>query len=128
MKRRTVIYISIFAIFVLCALFFYNYIYSIYEVKYDITNPILFCDSKSATVIKAFGINALGYKITFRNIKVDYEILEGKELIEIINDAIWKGELKIKARRECGLVIVRAKSEFSLFPAIIEIPIQVPSA
>lgn len=128
MKRSSVIIVLILMIVVLIAFFFYNYIYSIYEIKYEVTSSILYIDSKSMTMIKAFGINALGYKITFRNISVNYEILEGKYLIEIINGESWKGELKIKALGEPGSVIIRAASEFSLLPTIIEIQLQVPSA
>lgn len=92
------------------------------------TNPILFCDSKSTTIVKGYGINAIGFRITFRKIKVEYEILEGRELIEITEEDLSNGVLKIKAGNKCGLVVIRAKSEYSLLPAIIEIPIQVPSA
>jgi len=74
------------------------------------------------------GINALGYKITFRTISADYEIIEGQDLVEIVYKNLSKGELKIKALNTSGIVTIRATSKYSLLPAIIEIPVEVPSA
>lgn len=128
MNRRSIIYYLILFFIILSALFFYNYVYSIYEIKYEISNQIIFCNSNSTTEIKAFGINALGYKITFRNVAAEYEFIEGQDLIEIISTDTSKGELKIKALSKVGIVTIRATSPYSLLPAIIEIPIQVPSA
>jgi hypothetical protein len=128
MKRRVIIYYLILFFITLSALFFYNYVYSIYEIKYEISNQIIFCNSNSTAKIKAFGVNALGYKIAFRTISAHYEIIEGQDLVEILNKDVSKGELKIKALNKPGIVIIRATSQYSLLPAIIEIPVQVPSA
>lgn len=126
MNRRSIIYYLVLFLIILSALFFYNYVYSIYEIKYEISNQIIFCNSTAE--IKAVGINALGYKITFRTIRAEYEIIEGQDLVEIIYKDVSKGELKIKALSKSGIVTIRATSQYSLLPAIIEIPIQVPSA
>jgi len=128
MNHRMVVYFLILIFILLSTLFFYNYVYSIYEIKYEISNQIIFCNSNSTTRIKALGINALGYKITFRTISADYEIIEGQDLVEIVYKNLSKGELKIKALHKSGTVTIRATSQYSLLPAIIEIPVQVPSA
>lgn len=126
MNRRSIIYYLVLFLIILSALFFYNYVYSIYEIKYQISNQIIYCNSTAE--IKAVGINAMGYEITFRTIRAEYEIIEGQDLVEIIYKDVSKGELKIKALSKSGIVTIRATSPYSLLPAIIEIPIQVPSA
>ncbi|MBK6915074.1 MAG: hypothetical protein IPH11_15940 [Ignavibacteriales bacterium] len=126
MNRRSIIYYLVLFLIILSALFFYNYVYSIYEIKYQISNQIIFCNSTAE--IKAVGINAMGYEITFRTIRAEYEIIEGQDLVEIIYKDVSKGELKIKALSKSGIVTIRATSQYSLLPAIIEIPIQVPFA
>ncbi len=126
MNRRLIIYYLVIFLIILSALFFYNYVYSIYEIKYEISNQIIFCNSTAE--IKAVGINAMGYEITIRTISAYYEIIEGQDLVEIIYKDVSKGELKIKALSKSGIVTIRATSPYSLLPAIIEIPIQVPSA
>lgn len=127
MKKSSIIYLILLFI-ILVALFFYYYAYSIYEIKYEISNQIIFCNSNSTAEIRAFGLNALGYKIAFRTISAHYEIIEGQDLVEILNNDFSKGELKIKALSKSGIVIIRATSQYSLLPAVIEIPVQVPSA
>lgn len=128
MNRRSIIYYLILFFIILSALFFYNYVYSIYEIKYEVSNQIIFCNSNSTTKIKVFGINAIGYKITFRTISAHYEIIEGQELVEIINQEFSTGEFEIKALNKPGKVTIRATSQYSLLPTIIEISVQIPSA
>jgi len=120
-KKIILIYLSI-SVFILL-LGGYFFLYNIYgsEVKRSAQN--LYADTFSEITIEVFPINALGKKAWFRKSSATFEIVEGLELIEIIERNEESGFIKIRSKGEAGLVGIKIKSEHSLLPEYIEIEI-----
>jgi hypothetical protein len=120
-KKIILIYLSI-SVFILL-LGGYFFLYNIYgsEVKRSAHN--LYADTSSEITIEVFPINALGKKAWFRKSSATFEIIEGLELIEIIERNDESGFIKIRSKGEAGLVGIKIKSEHSLLPEYIEIEI-----
>lgn len=124
MRRKNIyIYLIIFLILILAVFIAYQYIFSIYEVVIENEPEELFADNTSTMVIKAIPINALGRKAPFRKSSADFDIREGRDLIEIIQLNEGDGILKIKAKNIQGKVIIFVKAEYALLPTSIEITI-----
>jgi hypothetical protein len=121
-KKIIAIYLVIFLLAVL--LLGYFFLYNIYgsEVRKNPEN--LFADTESRLTIEVIPINALGSKAIFRTSFAKFEIIEGKNLVEIISKDESKGILKIRSLGEAGIVGIKIKSQHSLFPEYIEIQIQ----
>ena len=120
-KKIILIYLSI-TVFVLL-LGGYFFLYNIYgsEVKRSVQN--LYADTSSEITIEVIPINALGKKAWFRKSSATFKIVEGLELIEIIERNEESGFIKIRSRGKVGLVGIKIKSEHSLLPEYIEIEI-----
>ena len=83
----------------------------------------MYADTTSEITIEVFPINALGKKAWFRKSSATFEIVEGLELIEIIEHNKESGFIKIRSKGKVGLVGIKIKSEHSLLPEYIEIEI-----
>lgn len=120
-KKIILIYLSITVFILLLGGYFF--LFNIYgsEVKRSAQN--LYADTSSEITIEVFPINALGKKAWFRKSSATFEIIEGLELIEIIEDNKELGIIKIRSKGEAGLVGIKIKSEHSLLPEYIEIEI-----
>ena len=120
-KKIILIYLSITVFILLLGGYFF--LYNIYgsEVKRSAQN--LYADTSSEISIEVFPINALGKKAWFRKSSATFEIIEGLELIEIIEHNEESGFIKIRSKGEAGLVGIKIKSEHSLLPQYIEIEI-----
>ena len=120
-KKIILIYLSI-SVFILL-LGGYFFLYDIYgsEVKRSAQN--LYADTFSEITIEVFPINALGKKAWFRKSSATFKIVEGLELIEIIERNDESGFIKIRSKGKVGLVGIKIKSEHSLLPEYIEIEI-----
>lgn len=120
-KKIILIYLSI-SVFVLL-LGGYFFLYNIYgsEVKRSAQN--LYADISSKITIEVIPINALGKKAWFRKSSATFEVIEGLELIEIIEHNNELGFIKIRSKGKVGLVGIKIKSEHSLLPEYIEIEI-----
>ena len=101
-------------------IFFYYNIYGS-EVKRSAQN--LYADTSSEITIEVFPINALGKKAWFRKSSATFEIIEGLDLIDVIEYDKESGFIKIRSKGEVGLVGIKIKSEHSLLPEYIEIEI-----
>lgn len=121
MKTELILIIVVLIAFVLLA--GYHYIFHIYEIDYRLSSRTLYADYNSIVKIEALAVNSLGFKAPFRNPKITFEISEGKELIEIVENDPGKGILMIRAKGERGLVVIKAKSVYSMFPTLFEIEI-----
>jgi hypothetical protein len=101
----------------------YFFLYNIYgsEVKRSTKN--LYVDTSSEITIEVFPINALGKKAWFRKSSVTFELIEGINLVDVIEYDKESGFLKIRSRGKVGLVGIKIKSEHSLLPEYIEIEI-----
>ena len=120
-KKIILIYLSITVSIVLLGGYFF--LYNIYgsEVKRSAQN--LYADTSSEITIEVFPINALGKKAWFRKSSATFNIVEGLELIEIIERNDESGFIKIRSKGKAGLVGIKIKSEHSLLPEYIEIEI-----
>ena len=122
MRKKIILIYLIIALFVLL-LGAYFFLYNIYgsEVKRSAQN--LYADTSSEIKIEVIPVNALGKKAWFRKSSATFEIVEGLELIEIIERNDESGFMKIRSKGAAGLVGIKIKSEHSLLPEYIEIEI-----
>ena len=120
-KKIILIYLSI-SVFILL-LGGYFFLYDIYgsEVKRSAQN--LYADTFSEITIEVFPINALGKKAWFRKSSATFELIEGIDLVDVIEYDKESGFLKIRSRGKVGLVGIKIKSEHSLLPEYVEIEI-----
>ncbi|HZW39958.1 MAG TPA: hypothetical protein VFF33_11720 [Ignavibacteriaceae bacterium] len=103
----------------------FHYYFSIYEVVYLIEpQKKLFADNNSFLTIKAKPLNAFGVKAPFRNAPCKIKIIEGKDLIDIIELNENEGYIKIKAKNLTGTIIIQIKSKFALLPTEFQINIE----
>ncbi|MGE5498219.1 MAG: hypothetical protein ACM3Q2_09125 [Syntrophothermus sp.] len=102
----------------------WQYVLNIYEVRFDVSPPVLYADSKSETVIEAVPLNAFGWKAPFRKSASIFEITEGEDLVQIIENSPEEGRLVLRAGDRQGLVVVKVTTKYSLWPSIIEIPVK----
>lgn len=115
------IYLVIFFILLLLAGYFF--LYNIYGVEIKKSTDNLYADFDSEMTIKIYPVNALGKKAWFRKTSAHFEIIEGLELISILENNPDDGMLKIKANGRTGIVGIKIKSIHSLFPDYVEFEI-----
>jgi hypothetical protein len=122
--RRREIYLIIILFICIAAFSSFHYIFTIYEVTYKITPDKLYADNNSILVIEAVPINSFGWKAPFRKPHSEFNINEGKDLIEVVFRDNDNGILKLRAKEKSGRVYVTIKTKYSLFPSTIEIIIE----
>ena len=122
MRKKIILIYLIITIFILL-LGGYFFLFNIYgsEVKRSAQN--LYADTSSEITIEVFPINALGKKAWFRKSSATFEIIEGVNLVDVIEYDKESGFLKIRSRGKVGLVGIKIKSEHSLLPEYVEIEI-----
>lgn len=106
----------------LAAIFCWYMCIMIYEVKIETSADVLYYDNSSLS-IKVIPVNAMGKKAWFRQASTEFVIQSGNELIEIIKNDSENGVLIIKASSSSGVISILIKPEKSLFPTVLEIPI-----
>lgn len=119
MKIEYFILVTLF-IFILVYII-HQYIYSIYEVKVVAKPDTIPPDNKSKTIISVIPINSLGKKVPFRSVPVNFNIIEGENLILTEYKNSKKGIAVLRVKDKPGLVKIEIISNYSLFPNIIEI-------
>lgn len=101
-------------------------IFTVYSINVE-TNPhYLFPDGNSTATISVVSLNRFGFGVPLRELKAEFEIIEGYEKIEILSKQANK--LTIKSRYEIGKVILLIKSKYTLIPMKVEIHIIKPTA
>jgi len=122
MRKKIILIYLIITVFVLL-LGGYFFLFNIYgsEVKRSAQN--LYADTSSEITIEVFPINALGKKAWFRKSSATFELIEGVNLVDVIEYDKESGFLKIRSRGKVGLVGIKIKSEHSLLPEYVEIEI-----
>lgn len=115
--------ILILSISLLIVFLVYHYVFNIYETTVQVEPENLFAGSKSTIRITVLPINALGFKVPFRNIYSKFDITEGKELVNIVKEDNQNGSLSLKAKNGTGKVVVIIHSGYSLLPSLVEINI-----
>jgi hypothetical protein len=101
----------------------WKYYFNIYEIECVTNKNILWSDNQSKVIINCLPINSLGLKIPFRNSHVVFSIIEGNELVDIIQKDEMKGMLLLKSKFEEGKVLIKITSRYSLLPNLVEINI-----
>jgi hypothetical protein len=122
MRKKIILIYLIISVFVIL-LGGYFFLYNIYgsEVKRSTKN--LYADTSSEITIEVFPINALGKKAWFRKSSATFELIEGVNLVDVIEYDKESGFLKIRSRGKVGLVGIKIKSEHSLLSEYVEIEI-----
>ncbi len=120
MKRNELIVIAL-ALLIILSILGYYFLYNIYEVKVEINPKQLYADTNSQIEIRLIPINALGFNALFRTTECKFEIVEGKDLIEVISDSSSNCAMTIKSKGIEGKVGIKIYCKHSLFPQYIEI-------
>jgi hypothetical protein len=123
LKRNQKIAFIIILLFLIAAFFTYQYVFSIYEVFPEVEPKVLYADHKSESKIKLIPVNSLGWKIPFRNAAAEFEISEGKELVEIVSVSGKEGIIVLRANDKPGKVSILIKSKYSLLLLIVEMEV-----
>jgi hypothetical protein len=121
MNKPIIIYGLIFILlFIILA---YYFLYNIYgdEIRKEPQN--LFADNLSEMTIQVIPVNAFGWKAIFRKSSASFQIVEGADLIEIINVDELNGKIKIRSKGSEGIVGIKIQSEHSLLPGYVEVEI-----
>ena len=118
-KNMWILFGFIFA--VLLAVFIFNYVFSVYETKYELSTSVLYSDGNTTAVLLAIPINAWGFKAPFRNSNTRFEFEEGAGKVEVLIKDEVRGVLKIRSKQESGKVVIRATPKNSLLPTVFEI-------
>jgi hypothetical protein len=118
-------WITLFAVLgtLLFAVVLFNYVFSIYETKFDVTNQVLYADGASTATITATPINAWGFKAPFRKAHTKFVIEEGDDKVDIVVRDEDNGILTLRSKLFSGKIVVKATPAKSLFPTKIELEI-----
>lgn len=119
--RRFEIYVVIIILLLIAAFAAYHYIFTIYEVTFSVEPKSLSADYKSTAVIEVIPVNSLGWKAPLRNSSAQFEIKEGKDLVEIVTEDNENGKLILRAKDKPGKVVIHIKSANALLPSPVEI-------
>lgn len=117
------IYFTAFTLFTVLVLLAHQYIFSIYEVEYKISSRVLYLNSDAKITLEAIPVNSFGVRAPFRNSFTNFSVVEGKELIEVVENNYDAGKFVFRSKNITGIVTIRAKSKFALLPTEFEIKI-----
>ncbi|MGA7721317.1 MAG: hypothetical protein WCA84_09075 [Ignavibacteriaceae bacterium] len=113
--------IIIVTLFLIIILLVCQYVFNIYETEIDIIPNKLFVNGLCITNISIIPVNALGFKIPFRKISGTFDIVEGKELVDILREDDGKGRISLRTKKNSGKVVIYVKSKKSFLPSLVEI-------
>lgn len=113
----------LFSLTIFLSFVIYNYLISIYEVSVEINPKHIYADFKTIVTVQVVPVNALGFKAIFRSTTSRFVIIEGNQLVEIIESNSKVSRLKLKTKGLTGTVGIKIYSEHALFPQFVEIEI-----
>ena len=122
MKNPGIILIFV-VVLLIVSLAGYYYIFNIYETVIETSSKSLFADGHSTITITVVPVNALGWKVPFRNVSSNFEIREGRDLVNILYEDKNSGKLILQAKHRTGTISIYVKSKYSLLPSLVEINI-----
>lgn len=122
MKAKQFIYLLL-SVFLLLLVLGYYFLCNIYEVEVKKYPTFLYAETNSMLTIEVIPINALGTKAWFRTVRVEFDIIEGKELIKVQKMDLENGILFIKSKARTGKVGIKIFSKYSLLPQYVEVEI-----
>lgn len=113
-------------IILLLIIFFYFWIgvLNIYEVDYKVISKEKYISTFSDFKIDAIPINSFGKRVPFKIVESELIVIEGNELVKIIDNGKLSGRCILKTNEQPGKVLLKFKSNYSLCPSIKEINIQ----
>ena len=123
MDGKAFLYIVIILVLLIAAFAVYNYLVSIYEVIYTVEPKNLYADNKSEVTLTAVPLNGLGKKAWFRKAGAVYTLIEGRDLVQVVENDVSAGMMILRAKGKSGTVRITAKSPLALFPSPIVINI-----
>lgn len=123
MNRRKNILIITVSLVILVLLFLSLYVFNVYGDVIRKYPDNLFADLNSTIEIKVVPINAFGWSLPFRKSNADFNFIEGKNLVEIIEQNNEKGFIILRSLGIPGRVEINIKSQFSLLPNLVIVEI-----
>jgi len=115
MSGKILIYsLSVF-IFAILMFFCWHFLVSIYEVRYKTSFKSDALTLNNQYFIKCVGLNSLGWEINYRDLKCNFTVISGNELIRV-GKTISKNEF-IFIPLSAGQLIIQANSQLSLNPS-----------
>ena len=114
---KSQIYFIIISFIIILGLLSYHYLINIYEVTYSIIPRNLFADYKSTVTIGTIPLNSLGLRAPFRHSRTNFQIIQGRQLVDIIRVDPLKGICVLRAKGQTGKVVVSVKSVNSFLPS-----------
>ncbi len=108
-------------LFVSIGIFSWFYLFNIYEVKIAVTPNQFVLAPNSEIEIKVIPLNSFGAKAFMRNISADFEIAEGKKLVEISEQTL--NRIILKSIGELGRVEVLVTPQYGMFPSKLKFDI-----
>ena len=123
-------YISIVIILLILisAFIFYYYTMNIYEVIYEVEPADLFADNQSTVKIEAVPLNALGFRAIGRTAPAKFEIIEGADIVTIINKDTEKGILVLQGKDITGQVTILISSKYAMLPSEVKVMVYTNAA
>ncbi|MCW8849121.1 MAG: hypothetical protein OQJ81_04005 [Melioribacteraceae bacterium] len=95
--------------------FCWHFLVSIYEVRYKTSFKSDALTLNNQYFIKCVGLNSLGWEINYRDLKCNFTVISGNELIRV-GKTISKNEF-IFIPLSAGQLIIQANSQLSLNPS-----------
>lgn len=123
MDRRKNILILILSLVFLIVIFLSLYVFNVYGDIIKKSPDNLFADPSSNIKIQVVPINAFGWQLPFRKSNAEFIIIEGKNLVEIIEMSTEQGFILLRSNGIPGKVEINVKSKFSLLPNLVVIEI-----
>ena len=121
--RHKIITVYVLIFLLLLIILSYYFLYNIYGSVIRKEPENLYADSSSEMRIEVVPVNSLGFRALLRSSSASFDIIEGKDLIEIVYFNQAEGILKIRSKGKVGVVGIKIKSEHSLLPDYVEIEI-----
>lgn len=119
MKSERVI-ITILAVIVLLVLAIKEF-FTIYKIEVFKDPEYLFPNGNSTLTVTVKLVNRFGIKIPFKDMKTDFDVIEGIEKVNIVEKKDDK--IVFRSNYETGKVVIRIKNNYLLLP--IEITIEI---
>jgi hypothetical protein len=116
MAQKILTTIILLAIIFLVSFISWHFLFSIYEVKFNVSAVENKLNRNSEYNIECIGLNSFGWEIRYRDLECSYQFEEGQDLVEILRDS---NHLIFKTKRKGSLTIL-ANSKYALSPTIFK--------
>lgn len=123
MSRRKNILVILIPAAILIVLFLSLYVFNVYGDIVTKQPDNLFADQNSTIKVLVVPINAFGWSLPFRNSKAEFIFIEGKNLVEIVEQNGDEGFIILRSQGIPGKVEINVKSQFSLLPNLVVVEI-----